>query len=289
MHLALGARRYDVTSRALVMGILNRTTDSFFDAGRYYEFDAFLRRAEEMVAAGADILDIGGIKAAVLVDDVGPFVSEDEELDRVVPAVGKLASRFDIPLSVDTFRASVAKASFDAGAVIGNDISGFADPDYLHVCADAGASVVATHRQPRPGPGTPDAADDVDGPVVGGSIVDAVRHYLQTKADDALAAGVDRDRIMIDAGLDLGKSPAMSVELVHGTPRLAELGYPVLLAASNKDVLGWLHGTAVGDRQNGTNSAHALGVGLGCRILRAHDVRAARRVCETISAILEAE
>jgi dihydropteroate synthase len=286
VHLALGGRRYDVTTRALVMGILNRTTDSFFDAGRYYEFDAFLRRAEELVTAGADILDIGGIKAAVLVDGVGPVVSEDEELDRVVPAVEELAARFDIPLSVDTFRASVAKASFDAGAIIGNDISGFADPGYLHVCAEAGASVVATHRRPRPGLGAPDPADgtnDVDGP-----IVEAVRRYLQSRADDAIAAGVESERIIIDAGLDLGKSPAQSVALLHGTSQLVELGYPVLLAASNKDVLGWLHGTTVGDRQNGTNAAHALGVGLGCRILRAHDVRAARRICETISAILEA-
>jgi dihydropteroate synthase len=282
--LALGSRRYDLTTRALVMGVLNRTTDSFFDAGSYFDFDAFLGKADELVAAGADILDIGGIKAAVLVDGVGPFVSEDEELERVVPAVEALAARFDLPLSVDTFRASVAKAAFDAGALIGNDISGFAEPDYLPVCAEAGASVVATHIRPWPKTRTPDPADDTRVP-----IVDAVRGYLEAKTDAALAAGVDRDRIMVDAGLDLGKSPAMSVELLHGTPRLVELGYPVLLAASNKDVLGWLHGTTVTDRQHGTNAANALGVALGCRILRAHDVRAARRVCETISSILEAE
>jgi dihydropteroate synthase len=287
MFLALGARRYDITTRALVMGILNRTTDSFFDAGSYFDFDAFMRKADELVASGADILDIGGVKAAVLVDGVGPDVSEGEELERVVPAVEALAARVDVPLSVDTFRASVAKAAFDAGAVIGNDISGFADPDYLPVCATAGASVVATHIRPRTATGglhPADPADDARLP-----IIDAVCGFLRRKAREALTAGLDREHIMIDAGLDLGKSPAMSVELLHGTPRLVELGYPVFLAASNKDVLGWLHGTTVTGRRHGTNAVHALGVALGCRILRAHDVRGARRVCETISAILEAE
>jgi dihydropteroate synthase len=178
----------------------------------------------------------------------------------------------------------VAKAAFDAGAVIGNDISGFADPDYLPVCAAAGASVVATHIRPRTTIGTLDSADDPRLP-----IIDAVCGFLTAKAHEALAAGLDRERIMIDAGLDLGKTPAVSVELLHGTPRLVELGYPVFLAASNKDVLGWLHGTTVAGRRHGTNAAHALGVALGCRVLRAHDVRGARRVCETISAILEAE
>jgi dihydropteroate synthase len=266
------------------MGILNRTTDSFFDAGSYYDFEAFLRRADELVAARADILDIGGIRAAALVDGVGPFVSEAEELDRVVPAVEALAARFDVPMSVDTFRASVAEASFEAGAVIGNDISGFADPDYLRVCAAAGASVVATHLRKRHEPGELDSAADARPP-----ILDAVCGYLRVKADAALAAGVEPERVIVDAGLDLGKTPSMSVALLHGTARLAELGHPVFLAVSNKDVLGWLHDTVVTDRQDGTNAAHALGVALGCRVLRAHDVRAARRVCETISAILEAE
>ena len=283
MFLDLGARRYELTTRALVMGILNRTTDSFYDAGSYYDFDAFLQKAEALVSAGADLLDIGGVKAAVLIDGEGPFVSEEEELERVVPAVEALAARFDVPLSVDTWRASVARASFEAGAVIGNDMSGFTDPDYLRVCAAAGASVVATHSRQRRVLGATDPDDDVSRP-----LVDAVRDYLTAKAAVAEGAGVAPERIMLDAGLDLGKSPEMSLELLHGTPRLVELGYPVFLATSNKDVLGWLHGTAVSERQHGTNAAHALGVALGCRILRAHDVRAAKRVCETISAILEA-
>lgn len=287
MLLELGPRRYDITTRALVMGILNRTPDSFFDEGAYFAFDAFVRKADEVVAAGADILDVGGVKAAVLADGVGPDVSEEEELERVVPAVEVLAARFDLPISVDTWRASVAKATFAAGAVVGNDISGFADPAFLPVCAAAGASVVATHI----GPGSPAAGalDPSATDLEGEPVVEAVRRYLADRAAAAESAGIRRSRIMVDAGLDLRKTPAMSLELLRHTPRLAALGYPVFLAVSNKDVLGWLHGTPVTERQDGTTAAHALGVALGCRVLRVHDVRAARRVADVVAAILEAE
>src|SRR6476646_6475573 len=134
------------------MGILNRTPDSFFDQGAYFGFDAFLTKADQLVADGADFLDVGGVKAGP-----GAEVGEKEELERELPAVEALAARFDVPLSVDTWRAPVAGAGFGAGAVVGNDISGFADPDYLPVAAKAGASVVATHirlapRVPDPDP-----------------------------------------------------------------------------------------------------------------------------------------
>ncbi|HTN80235.1 MAG TPA: dihydropteroate synthase, partial [Acidimicrobiales bacterium] len=117
MEVELGARRYDITSRSLVMGILNRTPDSFFDQGGYYRFDDFLRKAEQLVVDGADLLDVGGVKAGP-----GDEVSEAEELDRVVPAIEALCARFDVPVSVDTWRASVAKAAYGVGAVVGNDI-----------------------------------------------------------------------------------------------------------------------------------------------------------------------
>ena len=145
MHLEVGDRRFDITTEAVVVGILNRTPDSFFDQGTYFGFDEFLRKADGLVADGADVLDVGGVKAGP-----GPDVDEQEELDRVIPAIEALRARFDVPLCVDTWRASVARAAFAAGAVVGNDISGFADPDYLAVCADAGASVVATHIRLRP-------------------------------------------------------------------------------------------------------------------------------------------
>ena len=130
MLLALGPHHFDVRYRALVMGILNRTPDSFFDQGGYWDFDRFLAKAEARVDEGADFLDVGGVKAGP-----GAEVTEQEELDRVLPAIEALAARFDVPLSVDTWRASVARAAFAAGAVVGNDISGFADPDYLPAAA----------------------------------------------------------------------------------------------------------------------------------------------------------
>ena len=138
--LCLGARRYDLTHRCLVMGILNRTPDSFYDQGATFALDRTLRRAEALVAEGADILDVGGVKAGP-----GPAVSEAEELDRVVPAVEALVARFDVPVSADTWNANVLAAACAAGAVVGNDISGFSDPAYLAVAAAAGASVAATH------------------------------------------------------------------------------------------------------------------------------------------------
>src|ERR1700736_2651424 len=119
MPLSLGRSHFDVSVRPLVMGILNRTPDSFYDRGEYWSDDAFYARADQLVAEGADLLDVGGVKAGP-----GPERSEQEELDRVVPAIEALGQRFDVPLSVDTWRASVAAAAYGAGAVIGNDISG---------------------------------------------------------------------------------------------------------------------------------------------------------------------
>jgi dihydropteroate synthase len=274
VQLALGSTTFDITARALVMGILNRTPDSFFDKGAYFDFDAFLRKADHLVAEGADFLDVGGVKAGP-----GPEVDEAEELDRVVPAIEALRARFDLPLSVDTWRASVAKAAFDAGACVGNDISGFADPDYLRVCAEAGASVVATHI--RLAPRVPDPNPQY------GDVVTAVCDFLADRAAQAEAAGIPRDRIMVDAGLDLGKSEPQSLVLLRASDRLVALGYPVFLSASNKRFLGHLLGTEVEDRRDASLAAHALGIALGCRVLRAHDVRGSRRVADVMAAILE--
>ncbi len=275
MFLALGPHRFDVTHRALVMGILNRTPDSFYDRGRYYDFDAFLRQAEQLVVDGADFLDVGGVKAGP-----GEEVTEAEELERVVPAIEALRARFDLPLSIDTWRASVAEAGFAAGAVVGNDISGFADPDYLGVCATAEASVVATHIRLAPRVPDPDPVYD--------DVVVAVCSFLADRAAAAEAAGIPPERIMVDAGLDLGKTEPQSVELLRRSDQLAELGYPVFLSASNKRFLWRLLDVEVDQAAWGTVAAHALGIGLGCRVLRSHDAKAGRRVADVMAAVLEA-
>lgn len=275
MYVALGTHRYDITHRALVMGILNRTPDSFFDQGGYWSFDAFLATAERLVDEGADFLDVGGVKAGP-----GPEVTEQEELDRVLPAVGALVARFDLPVSIDTWRASVARAAYAAGAVVGNDISGFADPDYLPAAVEAGASVVATHI--RLAPRVPDPEPRYD------DLVGDVCAFLAGRAAAAEAVGLPADQIMVDAGLDLGKTEPQSLELLRSSDRLVDLGYPVFLSASNKRFLGALVGAEVTDRREASLAAHALGIGLGCRILRAHDVRGSRRVADVMAAILEA-
>jgi dihydropteroate synthase len=275
MHLALGQRAYDLSTRALVVGILNRTPDSFYDGGSYWDMDAFWRRADQLVAEGADMLDVGGVKAGP-----GPEVSEAEEMERVIPAVDGLCRRFDVPVSVDTWRAAVAEAAFGAGAVMGNDISGFADPRYLVVAAAARATVVATHI--RLAPRVPDPEP------VYGDVVGEVIHNLLQRAAGARAAGVADDRIVLDAGLDLGKTAAQSQELLLASGRLASLGYPLLLSASNKRFLGDLLGLGIHDRGAATSAAHAIGISLGCRLVRVHDVKAARRVRDVLAAVFEA-
>jgi dihydropteroate synthase len=275
VHLALGPHRFDITHRAVVMGILNRTPDSFYDRGDYYEFDAFLRKADQLVGDGADFLDVGGVKAGP-----GEEVTEAMELERVVPAIEALRSRFDLPLSVDTWRASVARACFEAGAVVGNDISGFADADYLATCAEFGASVVATHIRLAPRVPDPD-------PVYDDVVVD-VCTFLAERAARAEAAGIPPERIMVDAGLDLGKTEAQSLTLLRHSDALAELGYPVFLSASNKRFLWKLLEVEVDAAGEGTVAAHALGIALGCRVLRSHDARAGRRVADVMAAVLAA-
>lgn len=272
MNVVLGRRVFDVTHRALVMGILNRTPDSFFDAGAFFAMEKFVDLAAAHVASGADILDVGGVKAGP-----GPEVSEQEELDRVVPGIEALTSRFDVTVSVDTWRASVAAAAYASGAVLGNDISGFADPDYLPVAARAGASVVATHIRLAPRVADPEPEYD--------DVTRAVRDRLTELAGRAEDAGIPKNRVMIDAGLDLGKTWQQSLVLLRRSSELAQLGYPLLLSASNKTFLGRLLDLEVGERRLASAGATALGVAEGCRIIRVHDVAGTRRVVDTLAAV----
>ncbi len=258
------------------MAICNRTPDSFFDAGGYFPFDAFLRHVDAVAAQGADLVDIGGVKAGP-----GDEVGEAEEMDRVVPAIEAVVARLSLPVSVDTWRASVAEESFRAGAVVGNDISGFGDPDYLAVAAEAGATVVATHirLQPRVPDPEPVYAD----------LVGEVTQYLLGRSEMALAAGIPAQRVIVDAGLDLGKTPVQSLELLRRSSDLAGLGFPVLLSASNKTVLGALLDRGVTDRREASLAAAALGITKGCRLLRVHDVAGTVRVRNVIQAVLSSD
>jgi dihydropteroate synthase len=272
LELELGGRTYDLTHRALVMGILNRTPDSFYDRGATFGLEAFFTRAEQLVADGADLLDVGGVKAGP-----GEEVTEAEELDRVVGAIDALTDRFDVPVSVDTWRAAVAEAAYGVGAVMGNDISGFADPEYLPAAARAGATVVATHIRLAPRVRDPEPHYD--------DVVAAVVAFLGERAARAAAAGIPPERVVLDAGLDLGKTAEQSLALLRASDVLADLGYPLLLSASNKTFLGVLFDLELTERREASLSAAALGVSLGCRVLRVHDVAGTCRVRDALEAV----
>jgi dihydropteroate synthase len=257
------------------MGIVNRTPDSFYDRGATYALDALLTRASTQVADGADLIDVGGVKAGP-----GPEVTESEELDRVIPAIEALHARIDVPISVDTWRATVARAAYGAGAVLGNDISGFSDPDYLAAAAEAGASVVATHIRLAPRVRDPEPTYD--------DVVEVVRSFLSERATRAAAAGIAPDRVVLDAGLDLGKTAEQSLTLLRASADLARLGHPLLLSASNKTFLGAVLNLDIDHRGDASLAAAAIGVALGCRIVRVHDVAGTRRICDSLAVVLEA-
>ena len=197
-----------------------------------------------------------------------------------MPAIATLAERFDVPISVDTWNPVVLEAALDAGAVVGNDISGFAAPEYLDICARHQASVVATHIRLGPRIADPEP--------VYGDVLGEVRAFLRAKGAAAEAAGIPRQRIMVDDGLDLGKTEPQSLELLRSSDRLAALGFVAFLSASNKRFLGDLTGAPVGERHEATLAAHTVGIMLGCRVIRSHDVAGSRRVADTVAALLEA-
>jgi dihydropteroate synthase len=269
----LGDEIHDLTTRTLVMGILNRTPDSFYDHGATFELDSLLRRADGLVAQGADLLDVGGVKAGP-----GPAVDEAEELDRVVAPIAALRERFDIAISCDTWRAAVLDEACKAGAVVGNDISGFGDPHYLDVAATHGASVVATHIRLQPRVADPEPHYD--------DLVADVTAFLLDRARRAEAAGLAPEQIALDAGLDLGKTPSQSAVLLRESGALARHGYTLLLSSSNKRFLGELLDLAIDARRAASLAAVAYGVAHGCRIVRVHDVEGSVAVCRMVEAIL---
>ena len=276
MRLTLGQRTHDLRSRPLVMGILNRTRDSFFDRGAHYAADAFLRHAERLVNDGADILDVGARPGGVGVKPV----SAAEETQLAAASVAMLGARFDVPISVDTTRAAVATAAFAEGAVMGNDMSGFADPDYLPAAARAGAGVVATHiRLP---PGVPDPEPEYD------DLLEDVKRALEELAARAVGAGVPAERIVVDPGFDLGKTWRQSLALLGHVGVLTAMGRPVLIAVSNKIFLGRALSLDTGERSTATVAACAFGVAAGGRVLRVHDVRAGRQVADLYAAVRDA-
>lgn len=255
--------------RCLVMGIVNRTPDSFYDPGRM-ALDEAIRHAERLIADGADVIDLGAVKAGP-----GAVVSEAEEVDRLLPLVEALAG--GPPLSIDTVRPGVARAALDSGAAIVNDVSGLLDPGLAAVCARTGAALVSMHHggQIRGRPRHPLYED----------VVAAIKRSWEATTARAIEAGVSTQAIIVDPGLDFGMTTFHSLEVVRRLRELTTGSYPVLIAPSRKDVVGETLGLAPGERLEGTLALVALSVQAGAAMVRVHDVLAAVRTVAMVEAV----
>lgn len=271
--LRLGRREYPPTAR-LVMAIVNRTPDSFYDKGLTWAEDAAMDRVDQVVAAGADLVDIGGIKAAP-----GLEIDAAEEKRRVVGFVARVREAHpDLVISVDTYRAEVAREVLAAGADVINDAWGGVDEALPGVVAEAGAALVVTHTggvTPRTRPHRIEY-DDV--------VADA-RASLLRQAERAVAAGVERERIVIDPAHDFGKNSLHSLEVTRRLDELTTLGWPVLVSLSNKDFVGEALDRPVGERLTGTLAATALCAWHGAQVYRVHEVTETRDVLDLVSVV----
>ncbi len=258
----------------LVMGIVNRTPDSFYAASRSASEEEAVRAALAMVAEGADIVDVGGESSR----PGAAYVGEDEEISRVVPFIERFRAASPAPVSVDTRKAGVAEAALRAGADIVNDISALEDDPALgRLIAREGAAVVLMHKKGDPG-----------NMQVAPSYEDAPREiaaYLAARAEAALSLGVRRDSIVLDPGIGFGKRVEDNLDILKHLAEIAALGYPVLIGLSRKSFLGAVTGRETAGRLEATSAAHAIAVAAGADILRAHDVAAAKDAAAVARAV----
>jgi len=274
-------REYDLARRALVMGVLNVTPDSFSDRGRYADPGAALERALAMIDEGADVIDIGGESTR----PGSTIVSPEEEIARVRPVLERLVPISSVPVSIDTRKTAVARVALDLGAAILNDVSGLrVDPagggghERARLAAEHHAGLVLMHMQGTPQTMQDDPRyDDVLGEVKG---------FLFDAARRAEEAGVAREAIALDPGIGFGKAAEHSMALLRGTGELAAAGYPILVGVSNKSVFGKLFGLALEDRLEAGLAAAVACVLRGARIVRTHDVRATARALRVAEALL---
>ena len=255
-------------NRPLIMAILNLTPDSFYDGGRYADHDAILQRVNQLVDAGADIIDVGGESTR----PGAPTVSELEECDRVVPIIEAVTKQFDLPISIDTSKSVVAREAVQAGAEFVNDISGLSfDPAMAGIVADCGAGLFLMHTRGRP--------DQMQNDTVYDDIMAEVIVSLKQSIETATAAGIELTKIAVDPGIGFGKSVNGNLELLQRLAELKSLGRPILLGTSRKSFIGKVLGSeSPDDRLNGSLATIALGVAAGAQILRVHDVAASREV-----------
>lgn len=249
-------------NRSRVMGVLNATPDSFSDGGLPTDLEFRIARGREQIAAGADVIDVGGESGITN----RATISVQEEITRVVPVVEALAAD-GIVVSIDTYKPAVARAALQAGALIVNDVSGLADLDLARVCAKRDAGLIITHTRTPP-----KTSRDI---AYGSRVADDIVHFLQERAELAHSLGVDPDSILLDPGPDLAKTPAQSFEAVSDLAPLQDLGYGILMATSRKDFLGAITSQPPSARLAASLAALENGVRQGVELFREHDVNAA--------------
>lgn len=267
-------RVLDLSARPLIMGILNVTPDSFSDGALFLDPARAVDRALEMQEEGADIIDVGGESTrpnAVPVD-------AGEELKRIVPVIERLARRLDVPISVDTYKAVVAREALRAGAHIVNDISGCTfDPAMPEAVAEAAAGLVVMHTRGRP--------DEMQVTTTYQALIPEIKAFLSDRLSALAATGIPPARIAVDPGIGFGKSVAGNLEILRRLREFASLGRPVLVGASRKNFIGRVLGRDAGQRIFGTAATVALAVANGARIVRVHDVRQMRDAALMANAI----
>lgn len=260
--------------RALVMAIVNRTPDSFYDGGANFSDDAAMASVHRAVAEGADMIDIGGVKAGP-----GDIVDAEEEIRRVVPFVEAIRDAYpELLISVDTWRSEVARLACGVGADLINDTWAGADPELVRVAAAEGVGIVCSHTGgavPRTRPHRVRYAD----------VVADVITEVTAAAENAVAEGVKKDSILIDPTHDFGKNTYHGLELLRRVDDLVNTGWPVLMALSNKDFVGETLGVELADRLEGTLAATALAAAGGARMFRVHEVASTRRIVDMVAAI----
>ncbi|GAB3440072.1 dihydropteroate synthase [Phycicoccus ginsengisoli] len=276
--LVLRGRVFDA-ARPAVMGIINRTSDSFFAGNRHADLDSAKRALDAHVAAGADIVDVGGVRAG----QEGEQVSAEQEVERVLPFLVHARETYpDLVLSLDTWRSEVAREAGTVGIDLVNDTWAGHDPELVGVAAQVGAGVVVSHTG-----GLPPRTDPVK-VTYGPDPLDVVRDVLRTLAAGARTAqqaGIPAQRILVDPTLDFGKTTAHSLEVLRHTADIAALGFPILQALSRKDFVGESLGLEPDERLEGTLASTAVAAWLGATVFRAHDVRATRRVVDMVAVI----
>ena len=266
--MKIGNREFDVKNETYIMGILNVTPDSFSDGGKFNNLDAALHHAEEMIKEGTDIVDIGG-------ESTRPghiVISEEEEIARVVPIIEAVKARFDVPVSIDTYKGNVAEAALQAGADLVNDIWGFKfDKKTALMTAKYNAACCLMHNK--------------DEAVYNDFLEDMVSEMAEC-VKIAREAGVADDKIMLDPGVGFGKTYEMNLAAINHVDVLHRLGFPILLGTSRKSVIGNTLNLPAGQRVEGTLATTVIGVMKNCAFVRVHDIKENKRIIQMTKAIL---